>query len=151
MDVSVQVVDGVVDRNPAFSQQALEREARPPGQTAPAGDRQEPLSHEMDGELLAQFALQAPWWKLERGHDVIRYGHQYRHGLTICRGGRRDKSRIRRQRRQQRCERGGVIVLKREFGHAAEPWLTWAILSDIEHDLGNTEAAVVARQRAIDA
>jgi hypothetical protein len=44
-------------------------------------------------------------------------------------------------------ERG--IELTREFGHAAELWTTWAILSDIEHDLGNTEAAVTARKQAI--
>ena len=43
-----------------------------------------------------------------------------------------------------------AIELKREFGHAAEPWRTWSTLSGVERDLGNTEAAVIARQRAID-
>lgn len=50
-----------------------------------------------------------------------------------------------------RVEAERAIELKREFGHAAQPWKTWAILWRIEHDLGNTEAVLIARQRAIDA
>ena len=48
-----------------------------------------------------------------------------------------------------RVEAERAIELKREFGRAAEPWATWSILSDIEHGLGNTEATVIARRRAI--
>ncbi|MEM7200735.1 MAG: tetratricopeptide repeat protein [Planctomycetota bacterium] len=44
-----------------------------------------------------------------------------------------------------------AIELKRPFGHTAEPWTSWAILSAIEHDLNNTGAAAEARQHAIDA
>jgi tetratricopeptide (TPR) repeat protein len=35
------------------------------------------------------------------------------------------------------------------FGHAAEPWKTWAILADIETDAGNPAAAAEARAKAI--
>lgn len=42
-----------------------------------------------------------------------------------------------------------ALDLGRPFGHAARPWATWAILSGIEHDLGNAEAAAMARQQAI--
>ncbi len=36
-----------------------------------------------------------------------------------------------------------------EFGHAAEPWKTWAILAEIETDTGNTAAAAEAKRKAI--
>jgi tetratricopeptide (TPR) repeat protein len=49
-----------------------------------------------------------------------------------------------------RVEAERAIELTRELGHAAKPWTPWAIVSEIERDLGNTEAAVVARRRAID-
>jgi len=35
------------------------------------------------------------------------------------------------------------------FGHAAEPWKTWDILSDIETDAGNPAAAGAARAKAL--
>ncbi|NEV62198.1 hypothetical protein [Thiorhodococcus minor] len=38
---------------------------------------------------------------------------------------------------------------KAEFGHAAEPWKTWDILSDIERDTGNPDAALDARAKAV--
>jgi tetratricopeptide (TPR) repeat protein len=44
-----------------------------------------------------------------------------------------------------------AIELTRGFGHAGEQWKAWSILSDIEKDLGNTDAAAIARRRAIDA
>ena len=50
-----------------------------------------------------------------------------------------------------RAEALRAIELKRPFGHAAEPWTTWAILADIEHDLGDPDAAATARQHAIEA
>jgi tetratricopeptide (TPR) repeat protein len=49
-----------------------------------------------------------------------------------------------------RIEAQHAVELGRRFGHAAQPWTTWAILSDIEHHLGNTEGAAIARQQAID-
>lgn len=35
------------------------------------------------------------------------------------------------------------------FGHAAEPWKTWAILADIETDAGNPGAAAEAKAKAV--
>ena len=44
-----------------------------------------------------------------------------------------------------------AIVCKQPFGHAAEPWKTFEILSKIERDAGRPEAAFEARRRAIEA
>jgi tetratricopeptide (TPR) repeat protein len=44
-----------------------------------------------------------------------------------------------------------AIECDEPFGHAAEPWKTFTILTNIERAAGNTAAAVAARQRAIDA
>ena len=44
-----------------------------------------------------------------------------------------------------------AIACKRPFGHVAEPWTTFAVLSDIEQDAGLPEAAFEARRRAIEA
>ena len=44
-----------------------------------------------------------------------------------------------------------AIECKAQFGHAAEPWNTWAILCDLETAEGNTAAAVAARQKAMQA
>jgi tetratricopeptide (TPR) repeat protein len=44
-----------------------------------------------------------------------------------------------------------AITCMRPFGHAAEPWTTFEILSDIERDAGRPEAALEARRRAIEA
>jgi tetratricopeptide (TPR) repeat protein len=41
-----------------------------------------------------------------------------------------------------------VIECKEQFGHAAEPWTTWAILIEIETDAGNAAAAAEAKRRA---
>ena len=68
-----------------------EGKARPSGQAARAGDRQEPLGHEVDSKFLTQFALHASRRELERGHDLVRYDHQDRHEVTICRGVPRNK------------------------------------------------------------
>ena len=37
-----------------------------------------------------------------------------------------------------------------QFGHASEPWKTWAILADIETDAGNPTAAAEAKRKAIE-
>jgi hypothetical protein len=50
---------------------------------------------------------------------------------------------------EARTEVRHAIDLNRPFGHAADPWAPWGILSAIENDLGNVEAGAVARQEAI--
>jgi tetratricopeptide (TPR) repeat protein len=44
-----------------------------------------------------------------------------------------------------------AIECKAPFGHAASPWTSWAILTDIETAGGNSAAAADARHQAIDA
>ena len=44
-----------------------------------------------------------------------------------------------------------AIVCNQPFGHAAEPWKTFEVLSRIERDAGRPEAALEARRRAIEA
>lgn len=41
--------------------------------------------------------------------------------------------------------------LGQQFGHDAEPWKTWDILSNLESASSNTKGAMAARQRAIEA
>ena len=42
-----------------------------------------------------------------------------------------------------------AIECKKPYGHAAEPWKTWAILHDLEQAAGDTRAAIQAREKAI--
>ncbi|MDS4032233.1 MAG: tetratricopeptide repeat protein, partial [Candidatus Contendobacter sp.] len=42
-----------------------------------------------------------------------------------------------------------AIKCKEQFGHAAEPWKSWAILADIETDAGNPAAAAEAKAKTI--
>lgn len=42
-------------------------------------------------------------------------------------------------------------TLGQQFGHTAEPWKTWSILSELHDDNGNQESAEKARQQAIEA
>ena len=42
-----------------------------------------------------------------------------------------------------------AIECDAQFGHAAEPWKSWAILADIETDAGNATAAAEAKRKAI--
>ena len=44
-----------------------------------------------------------------------------------------------------------AIECAKPFGHAAQPWKTFNVLHDLEHALGNADAAAEARQRAIEA
>jgi len=44
-----------------------------------------------------------------------------------------------------------AIECKKPFGHAAQPWTTFAILCDLEHAVGNESAAREARRQAIEA
>lgn len=44
-----------------------------------------------------------------------------------------------------------AIECDAQFGHAAQPWITWDILCDLETSEGHTAAAAAARQKAIDA
>jgi tetratricopeptide (TPR) repeat protein len=48
--------------------------------------------------------------------------------------------------RQEICR---AIKCKEQFGHAAEPWKSWAILAAIETDDGNPAAAAEAKRKAI--
>jgi hypothetical protein len=48
---------------------------------------------------------------------------------------------------RQECLR--AIECKSQFGHASEPWRTWAILADIETDAGNAAASAEARHKAV--
>jgi tetratricopeptide (TPR) repeat protein len=50
---------------------------------------------------------------------------------------------------QARHEVERAIVCRQRFGHAAQPWISFGILSDIERDAGRPEAANDARKRAI--
>ena len=43
-----------------------------------------------------------------------------------------------------------AIECNSQFGHASEPWTSWAILAGIESDVGNSAAAADARQKAVD-
>ena len=43
------------------------------------------------------------------------------------------------------------IECKEPFGHAVQPWTTFAILANLERAAGNMAAASAARQRAVDA
>ena len=42
-----------------------------------------------------------------------------------------------------------AIVCREPFGHAAEPWKTWALLHDLEREAGDSQAAAQARQQAV--
>jgi tetratricopeptide (TPR) repeat protein len=42
-----------------------------------------------------------------------------------------------------------AIECKKPFGHAAQPWMTWDILHDLEQATGNAHAAEAAREQAI--
>ena len=44
-----------------------------------------------------------------------------------------------------------AVVLGRQFGHSAEPWKTWDILSDIEKGNNNPKGVLSARLKAIEA
>ena len=59
--------------------------------------------------------------------------------------------RLRKLRRldEARQEIRRAIECKAQFGHASEPWKTWAILADIETDAGNPAAAAEAKRKAI--
>ncbi len=44
-----------------------------------------------------------------------------------------------------------AVKCKEPFGHAAEPWKTWAILCDLERAAGDAKAAAEARRKAVEA
>jgi hypothetical protein len=41
------------------------------------------------------------------------------------------------------------VACTEPYGHAAQPWMTWDLFSDLEHASGNAAAAQAARDRAI--
>lgn len=51
---------------------------------------------------------------------------------------------------EARQEAHRALKCKKQFGHVAGPWMTWAILSDIETDAGNTAAAAEAKREAVE-
>jgi tetratricopeptide (TPR) repeat protein len=59
--------------------------------------------------------------------------------------------RLRKLRRldEARHEIHRAIECKAQFGHAAEPWRSWAVLADIETGAGNPTAAAEAKRKAI--
>ncbi|HMX40925.1 MAG TPA: tetratricopeptide repeat protein, partial [Saprospiraceae bacterium] len=52
---------------------------------------------------------------------------------------------------EARTELQRAIECDAQFGHAARPWTTWAILSNLETSEGNSAAATTARQKAMSA
>jgi tetratricopeptide (TPR) repeat protein len=66
--------------------------------------------------------------------------HRSNLGLTLRRLGRLDEAREEIQR---------AIECDSQLGHAAQPWKTWAILSEIESQAKNPAAAADAHRRAI--
>jgi len=73
--------------------------------------------------------------------DLAGEGRQYNNlAIALRRLGRLDEARQALQR---------AIACKAQFGHAAEPWKAWDILSDIETDAGHPEAALEARAKAV--
>ena len=75
--------------------------------------------------------------------DLLREGRQHNNAAdSLQKLGRLDEARREVER---------AIVCKQPFGHAAEPWTTFGILSEIERDAGRPEAAFEARRRAIEA
>ena len=73
-----------------------------------------------------------------------------------CGEGRRgeEQSRRRTLRKLRRLDEARqeirrAIECKAQFGHASEPWKSWAILADIETDAGNPAAAAEAKRKAI--
>ena len=82
-------------------------------------------------------------------------------GGQVCRDPRRGERRhdagtispirLRKLRRldEARQEIRRAIECNAQFGHASEPWKTWAILADIETDAGNPTAAAEAKRKAI--
>ena len=66
-----------------------------------------------------------------------------RNNLAIC---------LRKLRRldQARQEIRRAIERDQQFGHASQPWKSWAILAGIETDDGNTAAAAQAKHKALE-
>jgi tetratricopeptide (TPR) repeat protein len=97
-----------------------------------------------------------------RLEDAVRF---YREAATIyadpavgdplregqARGNAADSLRQLGRLTEARSEVERAIACFRPFGHAAQPWMTFTILSDIERDAGRPAAAFEARRRAIEA
>ena len=54
-----------------------------------------------------------------------------------------------RRRDEARQEIRRAIECKAQFGHASQPWTSWAILGGIETDAGNPAAAAEAKRKAV--
>ena len=91
-------------------------------------------------EVAAGFYLQAAV-KFGESRDVAREG--------LARNNLADTLRKLRRLDEARQEILRAIDCKAQFGHASEPWMSWAILADIETDSGNVAAAAKAKGKAI--
>jgi tetratricopeptide (TPR) repeat protein len=91
-------------------------------------------------EVAAGFYLQAAV-KFVESRDVAREG--------LARNNLADTLRKLRRLDEARQEILRAIDCKAQFGHASEPWMSWAILADIETDSGNVAAAAKAKGKAI--
>jgi tetratricopeptide (TPR) repeat protein len=79
--------------------------------------------------------------KFVEGRDVASEGSAWNNlADTLRRLSRLDEARQEIRR---------AIECKAQFGHASEPWTSWAILAAIETDAGNTTAAAEAQGKAI--
>ena len=91
-------------------------------------------------EEAAAFYRQAADKYVEIGDAAMEGVARSNLGNTLRRLGRLDEARQEIRR---------AIECKAQFGHAAEPWKSWNILSGIETDAGNPAAATEARGKAV--
>jgi tetratricopeptide (TPR) repeat protein len=96
---------------------------------------------------------------LNRPEEAVAFSHQaadkYVEGRDIANEGRARNNlgdTLRKLRRfdEARHEMRRAIECDAQFGHASEPWKTWAILANVETDAGNPAAAAEAKRKAFD-
>lgn len=91
-------------------------------------------------EEAVAFYRQAVDIHADRGHAAGEGRQRNNLGAALCKLGRLDEAR-QEIRRAMECSE--------HFGHAAEPWRMWDILTDIEAQAGNPAAAAEARRQAV--
>jgi tetratricopeptide (TPR) repeat protein len=92
-------------------------------------------------EEAARLQRQAATLDEEVGDDFSRAGSLKNLAATLAALGRIDEARD----AARECSR-----IEASFGHAAQPWKTWALLEQIETDADSPEAARTARSRAME-
>jgi tetratricopeptide (TPR) repeat protein len=112
------------------------------------------------GEAATVHELGSLYSKMGRHEEAVRL---YRQAVEVCQSLKDlqkegfTRSNVARELiRLKRCdearqELNRAVECKQPFGHAAEPWKTFDILSDLERAVGNQPAATEARNRAIQA